>query len=125
MAGRRSAPAKERRGLTLRLTLGKDVALGPGKAELMEGIRDAGSIAAAGRRMGMSYQRAHDLVAALNADFREPLVATAMGGPGGGGARLTPLGEAVLDAYRKAEEAAEEAVRDRLAWLREVMARRD
>ncbi|MBB5691544.1 LysR family transcriptional regulator [Roseomonas alkaliterrae] len=126
MAGRRrSAPAKERRGLTLRLTLGKDVALGPGKAELMEGIRDAGSIAAAGRRMGMSYQRAHDLVAALNADFREPLVATAMGGPGGGGARLTPLGEAVLDAYRKAEEAAEEAVRDRLAWLRAVMARRD
>lgn len=109
----------------MRLTLGKDVALGPGKAELMEAIREAGSIAAAGRRMGMSYQRAHDLVTALNADFREPLVATAMGGAGGGGARLTALGEAVLSAYRAAEAAAEEAVRDRLAWLRDVTAERD
>lgn len=115
---------KERRSLTLRLTLGKDVALGPGKAELMEAIRDTGSIAAAGRRMGMSYQRAHDLVSSLNADFREPLVAAAMGGAGGGGSRLTDLGEAVLSAYRTAEAAAEEAVRDRLAWLREVMAAR-
>ena len=73
----------------------------------------------------MSYQRAHDLVAALNADFREPLVATAMGGTGGGGARLTPLGEEVLRAYRDAEAAAETAVADRLAWLRSALARRD
>lgn len=109
--------------LTLRLEIGGDVALGPGKAELLEGIREAGSIAAAGRRMGMSYQRAHDLVTALNADFREPLVATAMGGAGGGGARLTPLGEQVLAAYREAEAAAQAAVRGRVAWLREMLAR--
>jgi molybdate transport system regulatory protein len=125
MVRRREREVKERRSLTLRLTLGKGVALGPGKAELMEAIRDTGSIAAAGRRMGMSYQRAHDLVSALNADFQEPLVAAAMGGTGGGGSRLTDLGEAVLSAYRTAEAAAEEAVRDRLAWLREVMAARE
>jgi molybdate transport system regulatory protein len=126
MAAKRKNEEKgARRTLTLRLALGEGVALGPGKAELLEGIRDAGSIAAAGRRMGMSYQRAHDLVVALNADFREPLVATAMGGTGGGGARLTSLGEEVLRAYREAEAAAETAVADRLAWLRSALARRD
>lgn len=126
MAGKRKGGEKgSRRALTLRLALGEGVALGPGKADLLAGIRDAGSIAAAGRRMGMSYQRAHDLVAALNADFREPLVATAMGGTGGGGARLTPLGEEVLRAYREAEAAAEAAVADRLAWLRRALARGD
>ncbi|MFL1462517.1 winged helix-turn-helix domain-containing protein [Roseococcus sp. DSY-14] len=126
MGAKRSSREKgARRALTLRLALGEGVALGPGKADLLAGIRDAGSIAAAGRQMGMSYQRAHDLVAALNADFREPLVATAMGGTGGGGARLTPLGEEVLRAYRDAEAAAETAVADRLAWLRSALARRD
>jgi molybdate transport system regulatory protein len=126
MAAKRNTGEKgARRALTLRLALGEGVALGPGKAELLEGIRDAGSIAAAGRRMGMSYQRAHDLVVALNADFREQLVATAMGGTGGGGARLTSLGEEVLRAYREAEAAAETAVADRLVWLRSALARRD
>jgi molybdate transport system regulatory protein len=124
MGGTRKDGKKgEKRALTLRLALGEGVALGPGKAELLEGIRDAGSIAAAGRRMGMSYQRAHDLVSALNTDFREPLVATAMGGTGGGGARLTPLGDEVLRAYREAEAAAETAVAERLAWLRQALAR--
>lgn len=117
-----AAPARAPRAVTLRLTLAPGVALGPGKAELLEGIAALGSIAAAGRRMGMSYQRAHDLASALNADFQGPLVATAMGGTGGGGARLTPLGEAVLAAYRAAEAATEAAVADRLAWLRAALA---
>jgi molybdate transport system regulatory protein len=114
-------PAPRGRAVTLRLTLAEGVALGPGKADLLEAIGAAGSIAAAGRRLGMSYQRAHDLVAALNADFGGPVVTTAMGGAGGGGARLTPLGEAVLAAYREALAAAEAAVaapRDRLRALR-------
>lgn len=112
------------RAVTLRLTLEEGVALGPGKADLLEGIRAAGSIAAAGRRLGMSYQRAHDLVAALNADFGAPVVATAMGGAGGGGARLTPLGEAVLAGYREAQQAAEAAVEAPRARLRALRARR-
>lgn len=127
MAGERRCAegAQGQRSLTLRLELSDRVALGPGKAELLEGIRDAGSIAAAGRRMRMSYQRAHDLVAALNAEFREPLVATVTGGPGGGGARLTPLGEEVLRAYRDAEALAAAAVADRVAWLRGVLPREE
>ncbi len=45
-------------GARLRVTLRKGVAFGPGKADLLEGILDTGSIAAAGRRMKMSYTRA-------------------------------------------------------------------
>jgi molybdate transport system regulatory protein len=47
-----------------------------------------------------------------------------MGGTGGGGARLTPLGEEVLRAYREAEAAAGAAVAERLAWLRGALSRR-
>ena len=42
----------------LRVRLGPGVDFGPGKADLLEGIRETGSISAAGRRMRMSYKRA-------------------------------------------------------------------
>ena len=95
--------------LRLRLLFGDDAMLGPGKADLLEGIRDSGSISAAGRRMGMSYKRAWMLVEELNAAFAQPLVDSVRGGPGGGGARLTGTGEAVLARYRAIETAAAEA----------------
>lgn len=83
--------------------------LGPGKADLLELIGETGSIAAAGRRMKMSYKRAWSLVDDMNAAFREPLVEPSRGGQGGGGARLTPVGEAVLAHYRRLESRTAEA----------------
>lgn len=91
--------------LSLRLVFGDDAMLGPGKAELLERIRDTGSISAAGRQMQMSYKRAWMLVETLNAIFHEPLVDSTRGGPKGGGARLTATGEAVLAQYRSLEQA--------------------
>ena len=38
-------------GARLRIVLEPDIAIGPGKADILEGIRETGSIAAAGRRM--------------------------------------------------------------------------
>jgi molybdate transport system regulatory protein len=96
----------ERLGLHLRVVLGGAVALGPGKAELLQGIAETGSIAAAGRRMGMSYKRAWSLAEEMNAMFAGPLVEAAKGGAGGGGAALTPLGARVLAAFRRLEDAA-------------------
>ncbi len=95
--------------------------LGPGKAALMEAIRETGSISAAGRRMGMSYQRAWDLVADLNAAFVEPLVIAAKGGAGGGGAALTALGARILAAYRAIEAGAELAAAAELEVLRAAL----
>ncbi len=74
--------------------------LGPGKIELLMRIRARGSIAAAGREMGMSYRRAWSLVEEMNAAFVAPVVTSTRGGAGGGGARVTATGEAVISHYR-------------------------
>ncbi|MBW7909552.1 MAG: LysR family transcriptional regulator [Kiritimatiellae bacterium] len=73
--------------------------IGPGKAQLLEQIQQTGSISKAARAMGMSYVRAWQLVEALNAAFREPLVASDTGGTRGGGSHLTPTGERALTLY--------------------------
>jgi molybdate transport system regulatory protein len=78
--------------------------VGPGKIELLEHIRETGSLSQAGREIGMSYRRAWLLLDSLNSGFREPVVATSIGGKAGGGARLTRLGEALVSAYRSLEE---------------------
>jgi molybdate transport system regulatory protein len=105
-------------GLSLRVILRRGIALGPGKAELLERIRDSGSIAAAGRGMKMSYTRAWGLVEAMNRDFGGPLVHSAKGGAGRGGAVLTALGEEVLQRYRRMESASLRAVAADLRALR-------
>lgn len=95
----------------IRVVLGPDTMFGPGKAELLQNIHETGSIAAAGRRTGMSYKRAWYLIDTLNAYFKEPVVVSVKGGAKGGGASLTDTGKAVLAHYqsmqRKAEAAAD------------------
>lgn len=93
----------------IRLVFGPDEMMGPGKAELLERIAETGSIAAAGRQMGMSYKRAWQLVETMNAMFRAPLVHSQRGGPRGGGAVITETGHAVLSEYRGLEAMAREA----------------
>ncbi len=83
--------------------------MGPGKADLLDAIARTGSIAAAGREMGMSYRRAWALVETMNGMFNAPLVERSRGGASGGGARITPTGQSVLDAYRELEHAARAA----------------
>ena len=85
-------------------------AFGPGKAELLAFIASTGSIRRAAGELGMSYQRAWNLVKQMNALFCRPLVSVARGGGTGGGAVLTPDGEAVLDRYRAMERKALVAV---------------
>jgi molybdate transport system regulatory protein len=84
--------------------------LGPGKAALIEAVDRSGSISGAAREMGMSYARAWKLINATNDCFREPLVATSTGGPGGGGAYVTENGFEVLRLYRDIEQKAVSAV---------------
>lgn len=93
------------------------VAIGPGKADILQGIAETGSLAETGRRMGMSYQRVWTLVDAMNKDFVAPLVFKQRGGAAGGGAQLTETGTAVLTAYRAIERDAQRAVAKRLPQL--------
>ncbi len=107
--------------LRIRIVFGEDAMLGPGKADLLERIRETGSIAAAGRAMSMSYKRAWMLVDEMNNAFRDPLVDSTRGGAKGGGARLTEAGEEVLVNYRKLEDIMAEAGAARIGVIRSML----
>jgi molybdate transport system regulatory protein len=112
-------------GLRIRVVLAKDLVIGPGRAELLAGIAETGSIAASGRRLSMSYKRAWQLVDNMNQGFAAPLVDPVKGGARGGGARLTLVGEAVLAAYQALEAACEQAAAPALAQLHTVLSDHD
>lgn len=94
----------------LRVTFTDNFYLGPGRADLLQGIAETGSITAAGKRMGMSYKRAWSLVQALNAGWGQPLVEASRGGAAQGGASLTADGSFVLARYRAMETEARRAI---------------
>ena len=112
-------------GARLRIVFDPEIAIGPGKADLLAGIRETGSIAAAGRRMSMSYKRAWYLIDTMNRCFRTPLVQTSKGGRAGGGAVLTPLGTEVLERYRRMEALTAAAIEDELEALSAALIDRD
>jgi molybdate transport system regulatory protein len=97
-----------RPALFLRVELGSG-RLGPGKVALLEHIRDSRSLAAAARAMGMSYKRAWELLAALNAMFDEPVAVTHPGRNVAGATELTPFGERVVALFRAVEVSAARA----------------
>lgn len=86
----------------LQVLHGDDIAFGPGKADLLEAVAQTGSIAAAGRALGLSYRRTRNMIDTLNRCWQGPLVHTVKGGSNHGGTTLTPLGLDVLAAYRTA-----------------------
>ena len=109
--------------IKLRLEYDAPLVLGPGKAQLLRLIGQLGSISAAGRGMGMSYKRAWSLVEEMNAAFARPLVDSSRGGPGGGGARITPTGQAVLHHYESLERLLSDKGADDLAAIGALMKR--
>src|SRR5450432_4248092 len=87
---------KPRIQFRLRISNGDDIAVGPGKIELLEAIATTGSITAAASALGMSYRRAWLLVDTMNRCFRSAVVEAEAGGKRGGGTRLTVLGTEVV-----------------------------
>jgi molybdate transport system regulatory protein len=78
-----------------------DVAfLGEERIALLERIAERGSITQAAKAVGVSYKAAWDAVDAINNVSPAPVVETATGGRGGGGARLTDEGRRLIAAYR-------------------------
>ena len=101
--------------IKLQLYCGDEIAMGPGKADLLEAIEREGSISGAGRALGMSYRRTWLLVDTMNRCWGEPLVETAPGGAARGGARVTPYGQEVLRLYRGLQSQAA-VLRDGADW---------
>lgn len=118
-----ASPPRPQLRWRMRVMCGERIAIGPGKIELLEAIQAHSSITAAAKALGMSYRRAWLLVDELNRSLKEPAVATAAGGSGGGGTALTPMGERVLALYRGIEASAEAACRDDIKRLLATVAR--
>ncbi|MDB5400087.1 MAG: molybdate transport system regulatory protein [Acetobacteraceae bacterium] len=112
--------AKPASRLSIRVDLATGARIGPGKVAVLEEIARSGSISAAGRALHISYRRTWELVEDLNATLGAPVVQTAAGGSGGGGASLTELGQAVVSRYRAIEEDCAAAARKHLTALQRV-----
>jgi molybdate transport system regulatory protein len=112
---------KARAQFRLRITRGEDIAVGPGKIDLLEAIGATGSITAAARRLGMSYRRAWLLVDTMNRCFKKPVVDAETGGSRGGGTRLTAVGAETLQRYRKIEKLAASASATELRKLHRLL----
>ncbi len=104
-----------------RVTRGAEIALGPGKAGLLEAIARTGSISGAAADQGMSYRRAWTLVAEMNGCFARPLVSTSA--QRRRGALLTDDGRLALRLYRRLESRAVAATRDEAKALQRLLRR--
>ena len=112
---------KARAQFRLRIRRGKDIAVGPGKIDLLEAIAKTGSVTAAARALGMSYRRAWLLVDTMNRCFRRPVVEAEAGGKRGGGTRLTPVGAEALQRYRAVEKLATRAAAIELRKIQRLL----
>jgi molybdate transport system regulatory protein len=89
--------------IRFRIDFARNSHVGPGKIDLLEAIRESGSLSQAARDLGMSYRYAWLLVQSLNGAFREPVTVSTMGGKNGGGVLLTTFGETLVKSYRGLE----------------------
>jgi molybdate transport system regulatory protein len=123
MAAKSERSPRKRFKSHFRIYLGDEIALGPGKVDLLRHISKTGSISEAARRMDMSYNRAWLLVRTMNRCFKEPLVLASRGGDSRGGAQLTAFGRQVLILYQRLESkfiaATRQPLKDILSRLRD------
>lgn len=101
----------------LRIDIGPDCSIGPGKIALLEQIERSGSLSEAARVLRMSYRRAWLLLEDLNRTLGHPVTTASVGGAGGGGAKITPFGRQVAAAFREIETATTHAAAQKLEWL--------
>ena len=117
-----SIPPHSQASIRIRVICGDEIAMGQGKADLLEAIGETGSISAAGRRLGLSYRKAWLMVDEMNRCFSVPVVEAIKGGAKGGGARVTPLGLEALRQYRAIQALSQEAIQSELAAFRRLLA---
>lgn len=95
--------------LTLRL-LKDERFLGPGVVTILELIEREGSLNKAAQTMEISYNKAWRIVQRAEKQWDEPLLETRIGGPTGGGSKLTPAAKALLEKYHQFETTAYQLV---------------
>jgi molybdate transport system regulatory protein len=94
----------------IKVEFSQGLRLGAGKIKLLALVSETGSISAAARAMDMSYRRAWLLMGELNEMFDQPVIETAAGGSGGGGAKITAHGEKVIALFNELQSEADALV---------------
>ena len=77
---------------------------GPGVCELLERIRETGSIQAAAARMEMSYSKEWKILKRAEEEMGVSLINRVSGGKNGGSSTLTPAGEKAVSEFREMEK---------------------
>lgn len=72
---------------------------GPGVAMLLQRVRTLHSLRSAAMDMNMAYSKAWTILREAERGFGCKLIISTTGGKNGGGATLTEMGNAILDAY--------------------------
>jgi molybdate transport system regulatory protein len=78
--------------------------LGPGRIQLLELIKEYGSISQAAKIMGMSYRKAWILIYEMNIVSSTPVVLTHKGGQSGGGAQVTQTEDMLITYFKSLYE---------------------
>lgn len=104
--------------LDVRVRLHRDNFLlyGKGVSQLLRLCGQHHSLHMAAKTMGMSYRKALRLVARAEDGFGTTILDKSIGGAGGGGSRLTPFGQRLVDDFSRFEEEVEECARQ--SWQR-------
>ena len=76
---------------------------GPGVCELLERIRETGSIQAAAARMELSYSKAWKILNRAEQELGTNLITRMSGGKNGGSSTLTDAGERAVKDFREME----------------------
>lgn len=117
-----SQEPKSLASIRIRIICGDEIAMGQGKADLLEAIAATGSISAAGRHLKMSYRKAWLLVDEMNRCFATPVVEAVKGGAKGGGTQVTAMGHEALHQYRAIQALARNAIASELKAFRRLLA---
>lgn len=88
-----------------------EIVFGDGLSRLLSGIAQQGSISRAASSMKLSYREAWGRIKRAEESLGVKLLIKQVGGEEGGGARLTPEAEKLLDRYRKFRSEIEAAMR--------------
>jgi molybdate transport system regulatory protein len=95
---------------------GKPV-IGKGGAEILKAIAKEQSISKAAKKLGMSYRYVWNYLQKIQKAVEAPVVETFKGGKtGGGGAKLTPLGQSLIKEYQRVAGYLSEVLADQAYW---------
>jgi molybdate transport system regulatory protein len=90
---------------------------GSGGAAILKAIKEENSISKAAEKLGMSYRYVWNYLARVKNALGEPIIETFKGGKkGGGGAKLTSLGEYLLKEYCRIENYVGKILGDEEYW---------